>query len=41
MLPYHTPEQDLPSHTGRERDRQRLDAALNDFLANGVARSLR
>lgn len=35
MLPYHTLEQDLPSHTGRERDRQMLDAALNDFLANG------
>ena len=35
MLSHHTPEQDLPSHTGRERDRQRLDAALNDFLANG------
>lgn len=35
MLFHHTPEQDLPSHTGRERDRQRLDAALNDFLAKG------
>lgn len=35
MLSHHTPEQDLPSHTDRERDRQRLDAALNDFLAKG------
>jgi len=35
MLSHHTPEQDLPSYTDRERDRQRLDAALNDFLANG------
>ncbi|MBH3329841.1 hypothetical protein I5L56_09420 [Pseudomonas oryzihabitans] len=35
MLPYHSPEQDLPSHTGRERDRRMLDAALNDFLGNG------
>jgi hypothetical protein len=35
MLSHHTPEQDLLSHTDRERDRQRLDAALNDFLANG------
>ncbi|MBA1256949.1 MAG: hypothetical protein E7H60_20300 [Pseudomonas oryzihabitans] len=35
MLSHHTPEHDLPSHTDRERDRQRLDAALNDFLAKG------
>jgi predicted component of type VI protein secretion system len=35
MLSHHTPEQDLPSHTDRERDRRRLDAALNDFLAKG------
>lgn len=35
MLSHYTAEQDLPSYTDRERDRQRLDAALNDFLANG------
>lgn len=35
MLLHHSPELDLPSYTARERDRQRLNAALNDFLANG------
>lgn len=35
MLLHHAPELDLPSYTARERDRQMLDAALNDFLAKG------
>lgn len=35
MLLHHSPELDLPSYTARERDRQMLDAALNDFLARG------
>ncbi|MFT0179928.1 hypothetical protein ACMSIO_05640 [Pseudomonas benzopyrenica] len=35
MLFHHSPELDLPSYTARERDRQRLNAALNDFLAKG------
>ncbi len=35
MLTIHTPGQDLPTCTDRERDREKLSKALDDYLAKG------